>query len=101
MVELVPILSAFLQASASSLSFANERAMTKQGANLYSTTQTPTVSTDATIAQSMLEGSNVKPVIEISHMVEVMRAYQMTATMANSQDQLVRQAIDKLGSTPN
>jgi flagellar basal-body rod protein FlgF len=82
-------------------SFANERAMTKQGANLYSTTQTPTVSTDSTIAQRMLEGSNVKPVIEISHMVEVMRAYQMTATMANSQDQLMRQAIDKLGSTPN
>jgi flagellar basal-body rod protein FlgF len=81
--------------------FANERAMTKQGANLYSTTQAPTVSTDATIAQRMLEGSNVKPVIEISHMVEVMRAYQMTATMANSQDQLMRQAIDKLGSTPN
>jgi hypothetical protein len=30
-----------------------------------------------------------------------MRAYQMTATMSNSQDQLMRQAIDKLGSTPN
>jgi flagellar basal-body rod protein FlgF len=83
------------------MTFPNERALTKQGANLYSTTQAATPSTESTIAQRMLEGSNVKPVIEISHMVEVMRAYQMTATMTNSQEQLMRQAIDKLGSTPN
>jgi flagellar basal-body rod protein FlgF len=83
------------------MTFPNERALTKQGANLYSTTQTATPSTEATIAQRMLEGSNVKPVIEISHMVEVMRAYQLTATMTNSQEQLMRQAIDKLGSMPN
>src|SRR6185295_17365124 len=83
------------------VTFPNERAMTKQGANLYSTTQTATPSTESTVAQRMLEGSNVKPVIEISHMVEVMRAYEMTATMTNSQEQLMRQAIDKLGSMPN
>ena len=81
--------------------FANERAMVKEGANLYSTSQTPTATTDSTVAQNMLEGSNVSPVIEISHMVEVMRAYQMTATLSNSQEDLIRQAIDKLGSTPN
>lgn len=81
--------------------FANERAMTKQGGNLYSTTQAPVAATDSTIAQRMLEGSNVSPVIEISHMVEVMRSYQMTATLTNSEEQLMRQAIDKLGSTPN
>jgi flagellar basal-body rod protein FlgF len=83
------------------VTFPNERAMNKEGANLYSTTQTPATSTESTVAQRMLEGSNVKPVIEISHMVEVMRAYEMTATMTNSQEQLMRQAIDKLGSMPN
>ena len=83
------------------MSFPNERAMIKQGTNLYSTTQAATPSAESTVAQRMLEGSNVKPVIEISHMVEVMRAYQMTATLSSSQEQLMRQAIDKLGSTPN
>jgi len=83
------------------VTFPNERAMTKEGANLYSTTQTAATSTESTVVQRMLEGSNVKPVIEISHMVEVMRAYEMTATMTNSQEQLMRQAIDKLGSMPN
>jgi flagellar basal-body rod protein FlgF len=81
--------------------FANERTMVKLGANLYSTTQTATPVTNSTIAQHMLESSNVSPVIEITHMVEVMRAYQMTATMTNSEEELMRQAIDKLGSTPN
>jgi flagellar basal-body rod protein FlgF len=81
--------------------FANERALTKEGGNLYATSQSPTAATGATIAQRMLEGSNVKPVIEISHMVEVMRAYQMTATLSSSQETLMRQAIDKLGSIPN
>lgn len=83
------------------VTFPNERAMTKIGSNLYSTTQAATPTTESTVAQRMLEGSNVKPVIEISHMVEVMRAYEMTATMTNSQEQLMRQAIDKLGSMPN
>jgi flagellar basal-body rod protein FlgF len=83
------------------VTFPNERAMAKQGTNLYSTTQAATPSTESTVAQRMLEGSNVKPVIEIAHMVEVMRAYEMTATMTNSQEQLMRQAIDKLGSMPN
>jgi flagellar basal-body rod protein FlgF len=81
--------------------FADERSMIKQGANLYSTSQTANPTTNASLAQGMLESSNVSPVIEISHMVEVMRAYQMTATMTNSEEDLMRQAIDKLGSTPN
>jgi flagellar basal body rod protein FlgG len=34
-------------------------------------------------------------------MIDVMRAYQATATLAQSQDDLKRQAIDKLGSMPN
>ena len=48
--------------------FPNERLLQKEGANLYSAppSQTPTTATDATVAQGMLEGSNVAPVIEIS-----------------------------------
>lgn len=81
--------------------FANERALTKVGASLYSTSQTPTTADGAQITQGMLEASNVEPVIEISHMLEVMRAYQATTTFTQSQEDLKRQAIDKLGSIPN
>jgi flagellar basal-body rod protein FlgF len=81
--------------------FANERTLQKEGDSLYSTAQSPTAVANAQIMQGMLETSNVEPVIEISRMIDVMRAYQATATMAQSQDDLKRQAIDKLGSMPN
>ncbi len=56
---------------------------------------------DSTIKQGALESSNVQPVLEISHMIEVMRAYQATASLSQSQEDLTRQAIDKLGAMPN
>ena len=78
--------------------FANERGLTKRGASLYSTSQTPTPATDATITQGMLESSNVQPVIEISRMIEVMRSYEATATLDKSSEDMKRQAIEKLGT---
>lgn len=81
--------------------FADDRALQKEGASLYSTSQSPVAATDAKVSQGMLETSNVEPVIEISHMIDVMRAYQATSSLSQSQDDLKRQAIDKLGSPPN
>jgi flagellar basal-body rod protein FlgF len=81
--------------------FADETTLSKEGASLYSSTATPTQASAAEIRQGMLEESNVQPVVEISKMVETMRAYQATATMNQSQEDLLRQAIDKLGSTPS
>ena len=78
--------------------FANERGLTKQGASLYSTSQTPTPATDVTLAQGMLESSNVQPVIEISRMIEVMRSYEATASLDKSTEDMKRQAIEKLGT---
>ena len=49
----------------------------------------------------MLESSNVQPVLEISHMIEVMRAYQATASLSQSQEDMIRQAVNRLGTTPN
>jgi flagellar basal-body rod protein FlgF len=81
--------------------FADPTSLTKQGANLYSTSQTPTTPATVSVQQGALEGSNVQPVVEISHMIEVMRAYEATATLSKSQEDLMKSAIDKLGATPN
>lgn len=81
--------------------FADDSALTKQGDNLYSSSQSPTVAADSVIRQGALESSNVQPVLEISHMIEVMRAYQATASLNQSQEDLTRQAITKLGAMPN
>jgi len=81
--------------------FADDRALTKEGANLYTTTQTAEPVDNANIEQGTIETSNVQPVVEISHMLEVLRAYQATASLTQSQEDLMRQAIDKLGSVQN
>lgn len=81
--------------------FPDERAMARQGANLYGTDQAPIAAQGTTIAQHMLEGSNVRPVIEITHMVEVMRAYEAISRLSSAEENLKRQAINKLGTTPN
>ena len=82
--------------------FQNPRAMLKEGASLYNANGQSPVSADSFQLQSgMIETSNVEPVIEISHMIEVMRAYQATATLTQSQEDLMRQAIDKLGAMPS
>jgi flagellar basal-body rod protein FlgF len=81
--------------------FDNDRALKKEGVSLYSTDQSPTAVDKPNILQGTLETSNVEPVIEISHMIDVMRAYQATTTLSQSEDDLKRQAIDKLGSTPD
>jgi flagellar basal-body rod protein FlgF len=78
--------------------FANPRALTKEGGSLYATTQAANPAANATIAQGMLESSNVQPIVEISRMVEVMRAYEATSTLEKGSSDMKRQAVQKLGS---
>jgi flagellar basal-body rod protein FlgF len=80
--------------------FANDAALQKQGASLYSTDQSPTDVATPSITQGSLEESNVQPVIEISHMMDVLRNYQTTASLMESQEDLMKNAIDKLGAAP-
>jgi flagellar basal-body rod protein FlgF len=81
--------------------FADDSALQKQGASLYATDQTPKVVESPQIQQGSLEESNVQPVIEISHMLDVLRNYQTTASLMQTQEDLMRNAIDKLGAAPN
>ncbi len=63
--------------------------------------QTAQASTTARVRQGLVERSNVEPVIEIAHMVEVLRAYQMSSDLTKSGEDLLKQAIEKLGAVPN
>lgn len=77
--------------------FPDDRALVKEGDSLYSTSQS-SQSSDATIVQGAIESSNVQPVVEMSNMIEVMRSYQASLNLSQSQSDLVRQAIDKLAT---
>jgi len=81
--------------------FADERALKKVGASLYDAgAQSPQASTTARVHQGLMERSNVEPVIEIAHMIEVLRAYQMSSDLTKSGEDLLKQAIEKLGAVP-
>lgn len=80
------------------VNFADERGMRKEGASLYSTSQAAAPAVDAVVQQGMLESSNVQPVLEISRMIEVMRSYDATSTLAKSTEDMKRQAIQKLAA---
>ena len=71
----------------------------KTGDNLYRNTsnQQPTPSETAQIRQGMLEGSNVKPIVEISKMIEVSRAYEQISNIMNANADLSKSAVERMG----
>ena len=79
--------------------FANPGALEKAGDNLFrnSSNLAAAPSTEARLRQGFLEGSNVKPVLEITRMVEVSRAYDSTAKMMDSEAELSRRPVERLG----
>lgn len=79
--------------------FATPGALEKAGDNLFRNTSNlqATPAADAQIRQGFLEGSNVKPVLEMTRMVEVSRAYESTARMMDSQHELSKRTIERLG----
>lgn len=78
--------------------FPNDSALVKEGGSLYSTAQSPQSPTNASVLQGVLESSNVKPILEMTNMIEVMRSYQATMNLSQSQSDLMRQTIDKLAT---
>jgi flagellar basal-body rod protein FlgF len=79
--------------------FQNPAVLEKAGDNQYRNTsnQQPEIATEAKLRQGYLESSNVKPVLEITRMVEVSRAYERTAKMIDSEADLSRRSVERLG----
>jgi len=50
------------------------------------------------VRQGALESSNVTPVLALSRMIEVTRAYQSLASSMERHDQMRREAIRSLGN---
>jgi flagellar basal-body rod protein FlgF len=75
--------------------------LSKTGDNLYQNTSNlqSKPATDIKLRQGMLEGSNVQPILEISRMIEVSRAYDQMAQLMTSQADLSTQAIQTLGKS--
>lgn len=81
------------------VTFQTMATLEKTGDNLYRNTsnQQPQASEDAKIRQGMLEGSNVQPILEISKMVEINRAYEQMAKIMDANSELSKSAVQRMG----
>jgi flagellar basal-body rod protein FlgF len=83
------------------VTFNDERALKKAGGSLFDAAgATATPAATVRVRQGMIEKSNVEPVLEISKMIDVMRAYQASADLTKSGEDLLKQAIEKIGAVP-
>jgi flagellar basal-body rod protein FlgF len=82
------------------VSFADMSSLTKEGAGLYSNTTnvTPTPVTGQVLRQGMLEASNVQPIIQVTDMIRISRAYDMISQMMNTTASLSSTAVQRLGT---
>jgi flagellar basal-body rod protein FlgF len=79
--------------------FDDRSVLDKDRGNLLKNTSNvqPTQDTAGRVHQGMLEGSNVNPILQITRMIEVSRAYEsVVKTMENTAD-LSRRAVERLG----
>lgn len=77
--------------------FADQRSLTNDGANTYSSTApAQPAGLQGKLEPGTLERSNVKPVIEMTRLMELNRTYTSVAGMIGRMDELKRSAIQRL-----
>ncbi len=76
--------------------FEDQHEMLEKGNGYYSTEQTAKPATDTSAIQGMVEKSNVQPIVEMNKMIEILRAYQSTQRILQSDHERQRTAIQRL-----
>lgn len=73
--------------------------LSKDGDGFYVNTsnETPAPATESRIRQGMVEGSNVQPIIEITNLIEISRAYERMARLVEQHNDLNRRSVERLG----
>ena len=81
------------------VTFADEQALEKAGDGRYRNppdAAAPEPAAGARVIQGMLEGSNVRPIVEITTMMATLRAFQGTQQLLESHHEMQRRAIERM-----
>lgn len=82
--------------------FDDVRTLRNEGANVFSSPRAPLpAGTAGRIEPGALERSNVRPVLEMTRLMEVNRAYSSVASLIGRMDELKRSAMSRLADTAN
>jgi len=87
-----------LRGKLSVVTFENPQNMQMAGGTLLRTLQDEQPVDEPRLVQGAIEGSNVKPIIEMTNMIEVTRSYASAQKLIDQSDQMRRKAIQELGS---
>ena len=73
--------------------------LSKGGDGLYRNVSNaaPAEAPDVQIRQGMLEGSNVNPLLEITNLIEISKAYERASKMIENTHDLSKRAVERLG----
>lgn len=77
------------------VNFENFHELREISGGLYTTEQLPQQVEQPEVVQFMVEGSNVEPIIEMTRMIEVNRAYASVKRMIDTENQRIRKAVDE------
>jgi len=80
------------------VTFENPELLKKAGDNSFATDAEETPVDRPRLIQGSIEGSNVKPILEMTNMIEVMRSYASAQKLIDSSDEMRRKAISTLGA---
>lgn len=75
--------------------FAHEQALERTGDGLLAATEFPAPASTTRVVQGALEGSNVQPVVEMTAMLETVRAFEGAQKLLDTEHELERQAIER------
>ncbi|HYE49294.1 MAG TPA: flagellar basal-body rod protein FlgF [Azospirillaceae bacterium] len=78
------------------VTFDDQQLMAELGGGLYATDQEARPAEQPEISQGALEASNVQPIVETTVMTEVLRQYQSTQKLIESEHERQRTAIQRL-----
>lgn len=79
--------------------FDDKASLEKSGDNQFRNVSNlqPQAAPDAKVRQGMLEASNVKPIIEMTRLIEISRAYESVTRMMEQTNELTRRSVERLG----
>jgi len=78
----------------------NQQAMQAEGADLYTTNETPTpIDNSSGVVQGALEHSNVQSVTEMTDMIKIYRSYEQATNLISQENSRLNDAITKLSKT--
>jgi flagellar basal-body rod protein FlgF len=87
------------------VTFPNPQGLRKDGASTFAAPEgmqpTPVADANRNIVQGSIEKSNVRPVVEMSRMIELTRAYTEVATLLQQQSDVRKNSIQQLADVPN